>query len=300
MREAKVDGVIFGKTIVDLAMSRLDASRDRPTYLFFGTIDNHSPWIARKPWIDQYSPNYKGPFQEYPTPEALGFKPSSMGCSVIPPDPEIERLRAIYDSAISYQDQQLGLVVEKLKAWGIWDQTMFIVTSDHGDEFFEDGRCGHGGSLRESLVRVPLLVHYAPRFTGSVFDGGAESVDVLPTILDALNRPIPSAVQGQSLLRRTNDWATPSYASQYEYAHAMRIGRWKIVVERAGLPWIYDVVGEPAERTNVAAKQPVERRMLTDNLSMFLALRTQWQKQTLGTTTNVTTAGAATLDEASF
>ena len=304
MREANVNGVIYGKTIVDLALSRLDASRDRSTYLFFGTIDTHSPWIARKPWIDIYSPSYKGPFQEYAPAEALGFRPSSMGCHVIPPPAEIERLRAIYDSAISYQDELVGQVVAKLKDWGIWDQTLFVITSDHGDEFFEDKRCGHGGSLRESLVRVPLLIHYPARFGGVVFDEGAESVDLLPTILEALHKPVPEAVQGESLLGRAHghgrDWARPSYASQYEYAHAMRIGRWKLVVARQGVLYLADVVADPDERADVTAKHPVERRMLTDNLGMFLALRTQWKKSIWGVTTNVTAAGAAALDEATF
>lgn len=304
MREAKVAGVIYGKTIVDLALARLDASRDRPTFLCFGTIDSHAPWIARKPWIDQYSPGYQGPFQELASPEALGFKPSSMGCSITPPPADIERLRAIYDSTISYQDQLVGQVVAALKDRGIWDQTLFVITSDHGDELFEDTRCGHGGSLRDSLVRVPLLIHYPPRFGGAVIDEGADAVDVLPTILEALHRPVPDAVQGESLLGRPygygRDWARPSYASQYEYAHAMRIGRWKLVVAQQGVLYLADLVADPDELRDVTRDHPVERRMLTDNLGMFLALRTQWRKRAWGVTTNVTTAGAAALDEASF
>ncbi|MBA2538336.1 MAG: sulfatase, partial [Deltaproteobacteria bacterium] len=301
MREANVaNGVIYGKTIVDLALSRLDANRERPTYLFFGTIDNHSPWLARKPWIDTYSPGYKGPFQDFAPPEALGFKPSAMGCSVVPPPPEIDRLRAIYDSAISYQDEQLGRVVAKLKDWGIWDQTLFVITSDHGDEFFEDMRCGHGGSLRESVVRVPLLVHDPARFPAAVIDEGVESVDVMPTILEALDRPIPDAVQGESLISRVRNrgWARPSYASQYEYAHAMRVGRWKLTVGPSGIPLIVDLVADPNETADVTRKHPVERRMLTDNLGMFLALRGQWKKRAWGVTTSITRAGAAALDEA--
>jgi arylsulfatase A-like enzyme len=301
MREANVaNGVIFGKTIVDLALSRLDANRERPTYLFFGTIDNHAPWMARKPWIDTYSPNYKGPFQEFASAEALGFKPMSMGCSVIPPQPEIDRLRAIYDSAISYQDEQVGRVVAKLKDWGIWDQTLFVITSDHGEEFFEDRRCGHGGSLRDSLVRVPLLVHDPARFPAAVVDEGVEAVDLMPTILEALDKPVPEAVQGESLIERVRSrgWARPSYASQYEYAHAMRIGRWKVIVGPSGIPRLVDMVTDPNESSDVTAKHPVERRMLTDNLGMFLALRTQWKKRSWGVTTSISRAGAAALDEA--
>lgn len=305
MREKGViNGVLYGEKIVDAALGQLDAVRADPAYLFLGTIDNHGPWIARKPWIDIYSPGpYDGPFQEYGTSKELGFRKGRMGCSIIPPAPDIERLRAIYDSAISYQDKQLGRFVEQLKSWGIWEQTMFVLTADHGEEFFEDGRCGHGGSLRDSLVRVPLLIRDPARFPGgTIVEEGAEGVDVLPTMLDALGAPPVAAAQGASLVPLAQGlgrgWSRPSYASQYEYAHAMRIGRWKIVVSKRGVPSIVDLVADPGEKTELSAKKPVERRMLTDHLGMFLALRTQWKKQAWGVVTNVTAAGAAALDEA--
>src|ERR1700712_1971772 len=107
---------------------RLDAHRSGPTYLFLGTIDTHGPWVARKPWIDIYSPGkYTGPFQEFGTAKDLGITPTSMGCAIIPPPVDVERMRAIYDSAISYHDQQVGRLVAQLKAWGIWDQTMVVI-----------------------------------------------------------------------------------------------------------------------------------------------------------------------------
>ena len=305
MREKGIiNGVIYGATIVDAALGQLDKRRADPTYLFFGTIDTHGPWIARKPWIDIYSPDpYDGPFKEFGTAKELGFKKGSMGCSIIPPKQDIERLRAIYDSAISYQDKELGRFVDQLKAWGIWDQTMLMVTADHGEEFFEDRRCGHGGSLRDSLIRVPLLVHDPARFPGgTIVDEGAEGVDILPTMLDAMGAPVVEAAQGRSLVATAQGagkgWATPSYTSMYEYAHAMRIGRWKIRVGVTGIPIVGDMVADPEEKKDLAASRPVERRMLTDNLGLFLGLRKQWKKREWGITTNVTAAGAAALDEA--
>jgi arylsulfatase A-like enzyme len=305
MREKGIiNGVIYGAQIVDAALGQLDKHRTDPTYLFFGTIDTHGPWIARKPWIDIYSPGpYDGPFKAFGTAKELGFKKGSMGCSIIPPAKDIERLRAIYDSAISYQDKELGRFVAQLKSWGIWDQTMLIVTSDHGEEFFEDKRCGHGGSLRDSLIRVPLLVHDPARFPGgTVIDEGAEGVDILPTMLDAMSAADVKAAQGRSLVPSAQGvgrgWATPSYTSMYEYAHAMRIGRWKLRVGVAGVPVIGDMVEDPEEKKDLSRSRPVERRMLTDNLGLFLGLRRVWNKREWGITTNVTSAGAAALDEA--
>ena len=306
MRETGVEnGIIYGQQIVDAALQKFDRHRGDPVYLFLGTIDTHGPWIARKPWIDIYSPGpYHGPFQEFGTARELGFKAGSMGCSVIPPPADVERLRAIYDSAISYHDVQVGRLVKQLKAWGIWDQTMLIITADHGEELFEDQRCGHGGSLRDSLTRVPMLIHDPARFPpGTVVEEGAEGVDIMPTVLAAVGSPAPDGPQGAPLEPLAQGvgrgWARPSYASQYEYAHAMRVGRWKMRVGPRSTLIMGDLVGDPGETRDAAPGHPVERRMLTDNLGMFLALRRQWRKAEWGVVTSVTPAGASALDEVS-
>jgi hypothetical protein len=180
---------------------------------------------------------------------------------------------------------------------------MLIVTADHGEELFEDKRCGHGGSLRDTLIRVPLLVHDPARFPGGTIieDEGAEGVDILPTMLDALGAPSVD-VQGRSLVGVAQGidrgWPTPSYTSMYEYAHAMRIGRWKVRVGVTGIPIVGDMVVDPDERKDLSGSHPVERRMLTDNLGLFLGMRKEWKKSAWGVTTNVTADGAAALDEA--
>lgn len=304
MRETGVaNGIIFGEKIVGEALKRLDKARANPTYLYFGTIDTHGPWIARKPWIDIYSPPpYHGPFQEFGTAKDLGIRPDSMGCHKIPPMRDIERLRAIYESAISYQDRELGRFIAQLKSWGIWDQTMLIISADHGEEMFEDGRCNHGGSLRDSLVRVPLVVYDPPRMPGgTIVEEGVDSVDIYPTIMEALGKEAPASLQGRSLVPLAQGvgrgWAQPSYASMYEWAHTMRIGRWKIRVGKTAQPMINDLVADVGEMIDFTKTATVERRMLTDNLGLFLATRKLWKKKDWGVTTNVTPTGAAALDQ---
>ncbi len=302
MREKGIiNGIIYGEQIVDVVLKRLDALRKDPTFIFMGTIDTHGPWIARKPWISTYSPGpYDGPFQDFGTAKELGFRPGSMGCAIIPPPRDVERLRAIYDSAISYADNQLGRFVKQLKSWGIWDQTMLIVTADHGEELFEDKRCGHGGSLRDTLTRVPLLIHYPALIPGGFIDEGADGVDLLPTMLDALDQPIFASAQGGSLLPLANGvgrgWVRPSYTSMYEYAHTMRLGRWKIRVPRVGEPFVHDFKEDPTELVDFARTRPFERRMLTDALAMFLATRTSWRKLHWGVVSNLSAEGATALD----
>jgi arylsulfatase A-like enzyme len=302
MREPGANGLILGERVVTTALGQLDKHRAGPTYLFLGTVDSHYPWIARRPWIDLYSPPpYDGPFQDQALAAVLGVRVGSMGCALVPPRREIDRLIAIYDSTISYQDKELGRLIAQLKSWGIWGETMLIITADHGEELYEYGQCGHGSSMRDLLIRVPLLIHDPARFPGgTIVDEGAEGVDLLPTVLDAVGAPIVPEAQGRSLIALAQGvgrgWAQPSYSSMFEYAHAMRIGRWKIRVPPSGVPLVHDLVEDPIERTDLAATRAVERRMLTDNLGMVLALRKVWRKREWGVTTNLSAEGAAALD----
>jgi len=303
MREKGViNGYLPGRLVVNAALARLEVRKSDPTLLFLGTVDNHGPWVARKPWIDRYSdPSYRGPFVVGGTAAGLGIIPGQMGCTIIPPPADIERLRAIYDSAISYQDERLGDLVAALQRMGIYEQTMIVVTADHGEELFEDTRCGHGGSLRETLVRVPLLIHYPPRIAPGIVDEGVDQVDVLPTILDAIGAEAPPQLQGQSLAPLAagvgRGWPRPSYASQFEYAHTMRIGRWKLKVGKRGVATTLDVVGDPDERIDQSAQRPAVRRLLTDALGLFLATRVRWSKRDLGVVTNLAPGAAAKLEQ---
>ncbi|MEZ4367701.1 MAG: sulfatase [Kofleriaceae bacterium] len=296
-----VNARLPGELIVDDVIARLERQvpRGEPTMVYLGTVDSHSPWVARKPWIDRYDPDYRGPFEESATPGPLGLMKGKMGCHRVPPEREIERLRAIYDSTLSYQDDQLGRLLAALERLGIREQTMIIVTADHGDELFEERRCGHGASLRDSLARVPLLIHYPPRIAARVVEEGSEGIDILPTVLDVLDAPALERAQGRSLrpvaAGHGAGWAEPSFASQYEYAFAARLGRWKARVKR-GTPLVFDMVADPDERTDLAETRPLERRLLTDQLGLFLAHRTVWRKAAWGTTSNMTAAGAAALD----
>ncbi|HTJ41285.1 MAG TPA: sulfatase [Kofleriaceae bacterium] len=304
MREKGViNGVIFGEKVIKPALEKLHASLDRPTFLFLGTVDTHGPWIARHPWLEQYDPGpYHGPFQEFGTAFDLGINSQSMGCSKIPPPRDIQRLRAIYDSAVSYQDARLGDFVAQLQKWGIYDQTLLIVTADHGEEMFEHGRCGHGGGLVETLVRVPLLIHYPARFPGgAVVDEGAEGVDLVPTILASVGLPPPFQAQGDALRDLAfgvgRGWVRPSYTSMFEFAHTMRLGTWKATVGRSGTPALYDLSVDPWEQTDVAADHPIERRFMTDALGLFLAERAVWKKREWGVVTAMTPRAALEMDE---
>jgi arylsulfatase A-like enzyme len=146
---------------------------------------------------------------------------------------------------------------------------------------------------------VPLLVHYPARVAPRVVDEGSEGIDVLPTILDVLGAPV-DGMQGWSLrglaAGEGAGWPQPAFASQFEYAFAVRLGRWKARVGKSGRPMIFDVDADPLERADLARERPVERRYLTDQLGLYLAFRTQWTKATWGVVSNMSERGAHAME----
>jgi arylsulfatase A-like enzyme len=292
-----------GLAAADLVKTGLDLLRPhltQPFYFYIGTIDAHTSWRAREPWLSRYDrPNgpYQGPFVKAcldPQEEQI------VTGKLVITDRDRLRVKALYDGDVSYNDAQLGKLLEELARAGHGDDTMLIVTSDHGEEFWERGKIGHGQSLKDELVWVPLLVHYPPLFPARVVDG-ADMLDVVPTVLDALGVKAPADWQGESLLPVAQgdgaDYPRPSIASQYELAHTMRLGRYKLWVSGTGASQLFDIKEDPGETKDVSAARPLGRRWLTDAFSTFLYYQKQWKKARWGTAANHRSALPAELEK---
>ena len=274
--------------------------KTKPFFLYLGTIDAHVSWRAYEPWISKYDPKpYSGPFVK--------------GCM----DPQLdkivagqlqitardrERVIALYDSDISYSDHQFGQLLELLKKTGHDGDTMIVFASDHGEEFWDHGRVGHGQSLRQELVHIPMWIYYPPLFpAGKVVKEGAELVDLLPTLTDAFGVPTPPEVQGESLINiaqgQGGGYPRPAIASQYELAHSMRLGRYKLWVGGSGQVKLYDGQEDPGEQKELTAEQPIAYRFIADAMSLWMAYQGQWKKSRWGVASNNTPELPADLEK---
>jgi arylsulfatase A-like enzyme len=293
------EGSTRGDEILQAGLDSLAAEPKRPWFLYLGTVDTHVSWRGKEPWLARYDPRpYDGPFKT----EALGrdIEHIAAGKRTVT-ERDQTHIIALYDSNVSFQDELLGKLVEQLGAWGVADDTMLIVTADHGDELWEDGRVGHGVSLAETLVHVPLLVVYPPLFPpGTVVDDEVELVDVLPTLCDALGLSPPEEAQGVSLVPlaqgQGRGYPRGAVASELERSHALRAAGWKLRVGASGVPLLYHLTDDPTERRDLAATRPLERRWLTDMLSMFLLHRKEWRKSRWGQVANVSAQMADDLE----
>jgi arylsulfatase A-like enzyme/Flp pilus assembly protein TadD len=170
-----------------------------------------------------------------------------------------------YDAEITGVDRQIGRIVDRLRADGLLDDTILIVTADHGESLSEHGEQTHAIFVYDATVHVPLIVRYPKLFKTSVYDAPVRSVDITPTVLDALGLPPTPNVDGRSILAAMRGKETPPQLPQYSESllsevgfgmaplFAVRDGGYKYI--RAPRAELYDLRSDPRELNNLFASQ---------------------------------------------
>src|SRR5439155_17811859 len=125
---------------------------------------------------------------------------------------------------------------------------------------------------------------------GKVVDEGVEIIDLLPTLADALGQRSPADAQGESLIPLAQGegagYPRPAIASQYELAHSMRLGRWKLWVGGSGDTRLFDAQVDAMESKELSAERPLERRFVADAMGVWMAYQAQWKKARWGVASN--------------
>jgi arylsulfatase A-like enzyme len=168
-------------------LSLLDARGDRPVFVFANYYDAHGPYNPDPPYDTLY----------------LGRQPSMRDSGIDTfTDADVRDLQAAYDASIAWLDAQLRDLFTRLESRGLLENTLVIVTSDHGEEFNEHGLLNHGSSLYFPSVHVPLLVvHPGSVPAATVVEEPVTLRDLPATILEAVRAPASASLPGESLAR---------------------------------------------------------------------------------------------------
>ena len=193
--------------------------------------------------------------------------------------PEDSRFaRLIYEAKLRGVGKRLvGPLVEGLRASGLYDDTLLIVTADHGEELYDHQGWGHGHALWEEIVHVPLIVKF-PRgrrpmeLTGPIAHL-TQAVDLLPSIVRFAGGAVPQQLPGTDIFSGgSRGWSV----SETRHDWALTEGPWKYMDGRAGVR-LYRLDEDPAEQRNLASEHPEQ---VADMKAKVEALFTQYAGQT--------------------
>jgi len=169
-----------------------------PFFAYLHSMEPHDPYDPPEPFHRRFAPHLTTTLR---SPAAEGI------AAALARHPEWtqEEIRAdfeaLYDGEIAANDEEIGHLVQALRAAGLYDDTLIVVVSDHGEELLDHGLWGHGHSLYSEILHVPLILKLpGGRGAGERRGDTAGHVDILPTLLAAAGVRIPAEVQGRDLL----------------------------------------------------------------------------------------------------
>jgi arylsulfatase A-like enzyme len=290
LQEADKGGGLVASRFEAWARER-PADAPRPAFVFLNFIEAHFPYhqlphealhrftdlpygALRKLSLDLLGQQFGGPGR--PVKEAA------------------EPARDMYDGGVVYTSELLSRVVEALRARGTLDRTVLVVLADHGELLGErSGFFGHGPSLYQEAVGVPLVVRYPPQIpAGARIEAPVSTLGVFATVLDLAGLPAPPTLQVGSLapLARGENgagggpilaeqhravelgggspraWPDPQMDSSLRY-RLLREGSLKLVATSAGGHLLYDLAVDPGETRDVAAERPDDLARMTARLA---------------------------------
>jgi arylsulfatase A-like enzyme len=259
----------------ELAFDWLERRRQTgPLFLYLHTTDPHSPYTPRSPYREALAGAVRDP--------EAGSRPFMRRLQLgEPAGPGTQaEVRELYDAEIAFNDASFGTFIAKLKELGLYDASLIVLLSDHGESFAEHGSWQHGTTLYQEVVEIPLIVKFPNGLgRGQQVETTARQVDLLPTVLDVLGQAPLAGLEGRSLLPEVaGDGAPETPITAFSHLARRRgvwesasQGRHKLIRTTAAADGsarvrLFELEDDPLERRDVAAQRPVWRGYLLSQL----------------------------------
>lgn len=283
----------------------LERHHDEPFFLYAHSTDPHAPYRPPAGYDDKWAnpaetPEFDRNYAHFKTEREYGggtvVNRDACERDHIDPDRYIKQSIDRYDGEILHNDHNLQLLVEKLKQEGVLNNTLLVIVSDHGEEFWDHGWTAHGHTLYQELTHCalvmwnPRLLPHARRVSEPV-----QLIDIMPTILDSTGAPRAKFMEGQTLLPLARGQAflrrTPVMSSRFAHPGAQTNGpirenrtdtfalidpKWKLIyrdkARQVGIPRVelYDRAKDRQEAHNVAAQNPAEVERLMSKVGDWI------------------------------
>lgn len=256
----------------------IEANKDKRFFVYIQTIDPHVPYDPPDEFLAKYDAEpYTGVVSPRKTPdqlEAAKRNPPAIKFN----ERDIARLNALYDGEVSYHDVYFAKFIEKLRTLGLYDDTAFVITADHGEEFNEHQSYGHGHSLYQELLHVPFIVRepgVVP--AGKRIPETVGTVDISPTALTLAGVKVPDVMEGVNrvphLLGDVPAHPAVAFSDFLDDRRAIRAGRYKLILRGVNATF-FDLKTDPNEQKELdLASHPIALRYCRIMLGQFLGAK---------------------------
>ena len=246
---------------------------DEKFFAFLHTYEVHQPYTPKKEYLRMFENSYSGTLPEHISRELLAnINEGRLKMSA----EDKQHIINAYDGEIFSMDKAFGVLLDFLKKQGLYENTLIVFTSDHGEEFGEHGIMGwHGHALYDEQLKVPLIIKLMnSKHASTIIGEQTRSLDILPTLLDVLNIPALECFEGVSLLRWLNKRNHPVLfaVSQQDTAGqthptSIRTSKWKLYDAK-----LFDLESDPLEQKEVQTGYKRIRKELRSELDYILSL----------------------------
>ncbi len=273
--------------LVDMMLEFGKKERDAGKRFFISSLpyETHTPYRYHQGISENYYDGEWGP----PLGQLVngdifgGLISGSMKLS----DQQWKQFKALYKGEAQYWDQCFGSLVKGLEDASLLQDTILVMTSDHGEGMFEHGHLGHAWGHNRELGDVPLVIFW-PALTKGIRDIWTVTThrDIVPTILDMLGVAIDPKVQGESLVPmvlREGPWLARVVSLEYGRSYSLRSQRYKLIADYNGAQEIFDLGTDPWEAHDIQEGGSDAVRYLRDMAGFFLEYRSQWHYLDWGT-----------------
>ncbi len=241
----------------ELAVSWIEHHQNRPFFLWGQWLHPHAPYNPPEEVLRKFEDSYSG-IADGSLQQIFDIRQGNVELSEV----DQRHYSALYDAEVAVSDMQIQRIYDRLKSLGLVENSIIIITSDHGENMLEHGlEYGHAG-VHESSVRIPLIFRLPDRTAEQVrIPQVVQSIDIAPTVLDLIDVPAPEQFQGRSMMPLLEgdgvDWPNEAYCVGFwkkRNFFGLRKGDWKLILDarKDNHTWeLYHLPTDPHETNNL-------------------------------------------------
>lgn len=271
-------------------VKQLKKNKNKKLFLFLHYYDVHSDWDklpydVPAPYQKMFYPDYKGDFTggegKFFASEYLSYVNRD---NIMLKEDDLKYITALYDGGIAYTDKYLGDLFGILKKLGLYDKSMIILTSDHGEEFQGHGFMMHDNPFYyDELMHVPMIIKLpGTDVEGKVVTRLVENIDIMPSILEVLGVKNAPRMQGDSFVKLIENpqanWK--DFVFGYSVKHGprafIRNSRWKLVaadIRKEDQFKVFDLSNDPGEKFDIKGNpDDVTEQLQTKLLERYMEI----------------------------